>query len=227
MFSFVTPFRSQFKPLLENDWRGRAESMEAVFRYLESLTRPEYLIVETGCVRQDDWIDGRSTVLFDQFLQFHPGRLFSVDIDPDRCAYARTQVSDRTTVVNEDSVSFLYRFARELVGERKGTGTSQSATIAGGAENRSEPVPFLSSKIDLLYLDSMDVDWNDPHPSALHHLMELTAAMPALRSGSLVVVDDHLDLENRPGKSEYIVPFMAAIGVRKLFEAYQIAWIMP
>lgn len=42
--------------------------MEAVFRYLESLARSEYLIVETGCIRQDDWIDGRSTVLFDQFF---------------------------------------------------------------------------------------------------------------------------------------------------------------
>ena len=51
--------------------------------------------------------------------------------------------------------------------------------------------------------------------------------MPALKPGSLVVVDDHLDFDGRLGKSKYIVLFMEAIGARKLFEAYQIAWIMP
>jgi hypothetical protein len=118
-------------------------------------------------------------------------------------------------IVNEDSVSFLGRFARELV----------------AAEPLGRDVPTRSTGtrkcIDLLYLDSYDVDWNDPHPSALHHLMELCAAMPGLQSGSLVVVDDHLDFDNRPGKSKYIVPFMAAIGARKLFEAYQVGWVMP
>jgi predicted O-methyltransferase YrrM len=169
-----------------------------VFAYLESLGTQSYLTVETGCVRQDAWTDGRSTVLFDAFLQVHSGRLVSVDIDAERCAYARSQVTGKTTVVNEDSVSFLHRFSREHPGE-----------------------------IDVLYLDSYDVDWNDPHPSAMHHLKELCAAMPGLRRGSLVVVDDHMDFDGRLGKSKYIVPFMAAIGARKLFEAYQIGWMMP
>jgi hypothetical protein len=194
--SFSPVFRGEFKQLLDDAIRPRAEAFEAMFVYLESVRKASYVIVETGCVRQDDWIDGRATVLFDQFLQTREGCLYSVDIDADRCAYARSQVSDRTTVINEDSVSFLYRFAR-------------------------------GQQIDLLYLDSYDVDWNDPHESALHHLKELYAAMPALKAGSLVVVDDHLNFDGRVGKSKYIVPFMHDIGARKLFEAYQIGWIIP
>lgn len=196
MGRFVQNFRLRFKPFLECDARPRADSLEAVFAYLESLPKQACLIVETGCVRQDDWIDGRATVLFDQFLQAHDGWLYSVDVNAERCAYARTQVSSKTTVANDDSVSFLYRFAR-------------------------------GHEIDVLYLDSHDVDWSNPHSSALHHVKELCAAMPGLKTGSLVVVDDHLDADGRLGKAKYIIPFMEDIGARKLFEAYQIAWIMP
>jgi hypothetical protein len=81
--------------------------------------------------------------------------------------------------------------------------------------------------VDLLYLDSFDVDWDDPHPSALHHLHELCAAMPALKPGAIVAVDDHLGEQGRLGKSKYIVPFMDSIGAAVLFEAYQIGWRMP
>lgn len=194
--AFICIFRAEYVPRLREQTRRREEGFERLFVRLEA--RSPCTIIETGCVRQDDWADGRATVLFDRFVQLCGGRVISVDSDAEKCGYARSQVSDRTTIINDDSVSFLFRYAREH-----------------------------SASVDLLYLDSYDVDWNDPHPSAMHHLKELCAAMPALKPGALVVVDDHMDAEGRLGKSKYIVPFMYNIGARQFIDGYQIGWIMP
>lgn len=196
MNRFVDVYRSEYAACLRADIRYREYGFERLFVRLEA--KAPCTIIETGCVRQDGWIDGRATVLFDRFVQICGGRAFSVDNDAERCRYARTQIGDRTTIINDDSVSFLFRYAREH-----------------------------PASIDLLYLDSYDVDWNDPHPSAMHHFKELCAAMPALKPGSLVVVDDHMDAEGRVGKSRYIVPFMYNIGARKFIDGYQVGWVMP
>lgn len=79
--------------------------------------------------------------------------------------------------------------------------------------------------IDLLYLDSLDLCWENTHPSALHHLMELCAAMPALSRSSLIVVDDHGSSE-APGKSAYVAQWMRHVGGRELFADYQIGWTL-
>ena len=43
----------------------------------------------------------------------------------------------------------------------------------------------------LLYLDSFDLDPDNPTPSAIHHVLELLAARPLLGPGTVVVVDDY------------------------------------
>jgi hypothetical protein len=43
--------------------------------------------------------------------------------------------------------------------------------------------------LDLLYLDSFDVDFDDPLPSAIHHLKELLAIAPLVSFETLVVDD--------------------------------------
>ena len=42
----------------------------------------------------------------------------------------------------------------------------------------------------MFYLDSHDVDWRYPHPSAAHHLKELAAVARILDEDTIVVVDD-------------------------------------
>lgn len=77
--------------------------------------------------------------------------------------------------------------------------------------------------IDLLYLDSFDLDQNDPHPSSLHHLMELTAGTRALvPASSLVMVDDNYgDI----GKGKYVSAFMQATGRELIYDGIQKIWI--
>ena len=78
--------------------------------------------------------------------------------------------------------------------------------------------------IGLLYLDSFDLDWDAPHPSSLHHLKELCAALPRLEPGCMVVVDDN---HAGRGKGQYVRQFMLEIGAALLFDDYQIGWELP
>ncbi|MCI0535898.1 MAG: hypothetical protein L0Z50_11800 [Verrucomicrobiales bacterium] len=100
----------------------------------------------------------------------------------------------------------------------------QAEVLCGDAVQVLYQLRSKVEKIDLLYLDSYDVDWNDPHPSALHHFKELCAASPMLRCGSLVFVDDHVP-DN--GKPLYVREYMLGIGAEIVHEDYQIGFVMP
>ena len=107
-----------------------------------------------------------------------------------------------------------------------------------------DSVAFLKSldvfPIDLLYLDSFDLDMNYPLPSAIHHLKELVAIAPMISSETLVVVDDSptaliavpdgkdqfKTLGRRiAGKGQLIAEYAEAIGVKPYFVGYQCGWL--
>lgn len=83
--------------------------------------------------------------------------------------------------------------------------------------------------IDLLYLDSFDLDTKHEHPAALHCLMELTAAMPHLHPGSIVFVDDSPMADGWvvTGKGRFVAKYMEHLGISPFTWGYQIAWLMP
>ncbi|TFZ01202.1 hypothetical protein EZ242_07395 [Ramlibacter rhizophilus] len=98
-----------------------------------------------------------------------------------------------------------------------------------------------ASSIDVLYLDSFDLDKLYWQPSAIHHLKELTAAMRCLRADTLVVVDDcpsiaeciparegdGLMVLNPPavgGKGLLVAQYAQAVGARLEFAEYQAGW---
>jgi hypothetical protein len=190
-----------------------------VFDYLAKKRPGGHLIVETGCARQpNNWAgDGQSTLLFGRFVNEFDGQLYSVDIDPAACAHARSIAGPRTTVTAEDSVPYLRRLSCELVQAGR--------------------------QIDLLYLDSFDLDVRAPLPAALHHLKELCSIMPSLGPRSLVMVDDSfrtlhavqtgvnsyqvLRKAGISGKGWYVAEYFEQLGVAPLFEGYQCGWAFP
>lgn len=101
-----------------------------------------------------------STMLFDSYCNSFGGQCRSVDIRLEPLLMLQTLTTSRTTLYCNDSVSFLNELSVE------------------------------GHKIDLLYLDSWDVNWDDPMPSAIHGLNEYLAAIKNLKAGSLVLVDD-------------------------------------
>jgi len=194
----------------------RAQTFARMFEYLDHFDRP-VRIVETGCAREaGNWAgDGGSTILFDRYAQFHPGSVvYTVDIDPSATALCRSLVSDRVTVHTGDSVGFLMRLADAL--------------------------PAQVPSIDLLYLDSFDVNFSDVLPSAMHHMKELVAVAPLIRPETLVVVDDspsaftgfageggQVHLVTAPtigGKGKLVAEYAHHVGAEKLFESYQCGW---
>jgi len=185
----------------------RQESFQIMIDYLKTLTDP--LIIETGCARppHPEWgsedvsfkDEGWSTRLFDAYVNEYNGEFYSVDITPAHVEFATSIVSDKTNVVCDDSVYFLYQASQQL----------------------TESNEF----VDLLYLDSFDFEPSDPHPSSVHHIKELTSIISRLRPGSLIAVDDNFGKgAERTGKGMYVAEFMEAIGKPMIYEGYQLIW---
>jgi hypothetical protein len=173
----------------------RFSTFKKMFRYLDNISSP--LIVETGISRMIDNYtgDGHSTLLFDEYLHFFKksGMLISIDIDQNKCDFTAPLLSSKSTILCSDSV------------------------IALNSISNNSNLP----SIDLLYLDSYDVDWNNPTPAAAHHLAELKIVWPLLQPGSIVAVDDN---RNGHGKGEQVAAHMAASGVPEIISGYVRAW---
>ena len=96
---------------------------------------------------------------------------------------------------------------------------------------KSDSVEFLGildGKVDLLYLDSYNIeDWHNDWAPAAHHLKELFAAKNCIKDGTLIVVDDNLKTPNgkRVGKGRLIYELMESLGIEPYFDGYQVGWI--
>lgn len=177
----------------KGDLRQRYESFRKTFEYLVGLGKTEYFIVETGTARQ-------------------PGN-WSGD--------------GQSTVLFD-------KFSQDY-GGRVVSLELDPGNIAKAKNQVSDRVEFIQGDsvanlkkikmdyVDLLYLDSYDLDWNNPHPSSLHHLKELVSAMPMCRDHTLVVVDDNMDGK---GKGSYVREYMGDVGAETLFDGYQIGFVM-
>jgi hypothetical protein len=95
----------------------------------------------------------------------------------------------------------------------------------------SDSVEFLGTlegKVDLLYLDSYNIeDWNNDWAPAAHHLKELFAAKNCIKEGTMIVVDDNLIAPSgqRLGKGRLIYELMESLGIEPCFDGYQVGWI--
>jgi len=103
-----------------------------------------------------------SSRLFDSYVATFGGRFWSVDLRLEPMLKLRKYMSKSSSMSCDDSVRFLKRWVDK----------------------------YSSHRVDLVYLDSFDLDISDPMPAAIHALKEFLAIAPALRDGSLLLVDD-------------------------------------
>jgi len=187
-----------------NPVRNRADSFLKIFQELEKKENKNFYVVETGTTRAD-----------------HGNLAFGDD-------GASTYIFDHFINYYDGEVNSVdikeenVRYCRSVV-------TNNTKVFC------SDSVKFLwnlpkDRKIDFLYLDSYDIELGNPHPSMMHHVKELCAAIDKIDKGSIVVVDDHNAFPNLPevniGKGNYVKEFMDNIGATLLFEDYQIGWIL-
>lgn len=185
----------------------RQPGFDFLFDQLEQVKDP--FIVETGCARvPDNWDgDGQSSLLFDDYIDEFGGEFMTVDISPESTKYCSSRIKcSRSTVVTSDSIQFLYGLNNHLQQDNK--------------------------KINVLYLDSFDAPKDDEavlNQSAGHHLYELCAIIPSLKSGCLIGVDDNwlVNGNQLEGKGKYIYDFFKRVGLSPVFAAYQIFWRLP
>jgi hypothetical protein len=192
---FTELFDTEFAPRLGQ----REDGFRRLFERLSKQPNDHPLILETGCLRlPGNWKgDGQSTFMFDAYARSTDGTCVSVDINFESAVSARRACSSYTSLVVNDSVSFLNSLAQ---------------------------LSF-AKQIDLLYLDSFDVDPVAPMPAAIHHIKELLAAWPMVGAGTIVCVDDFLVGENG-GKAGIIDDFFGNIAAEVLYSGYQKAWIV-
>jgi hypothetical protein len=104
----------------------------------------------------------QSTYLFNEYVRKYGGRFWSVDTNINLVKQHQCNMCPATTLICDDSVNFLQNWANI----------------------------HKDDKVDVVYLDSYDLDWYEPDPSAAHGLKEYKAILPVLRTGSLLLIDD-------------------------------------
>jgi len=175
----------------------RADTFRKAFDELRAKGQSSYVIVETGAMREP------------------PGtpRAWS-----DGCS---TWLFDR----------FVGRHGGQVVSCELDEGRCKDAAahvsdkvtfLVGDSVRRLRELPPACA--DLLYLDSYDLDWLNPHPSALHHLQEIGSGIHCLKPGGLLLIDD-VGLSG--GKGLYVMTWLLRIGAVCIARGYQSLWRMP
>ncbi len=191
--SFLDLFDNKYGPYLA----GRQRTFRKIMELLEFKSKDFYTIVETGCYRAVSIDgDGHSTLLFDDFVNYYDGIVFTVDIDKKACDKCERVTSSKVRVHNGDSVEFLWNFDYE----------------------KDIDLVYLDS------YDIVMSNTETAHPSMLHHIKELCAIIGKLKLGAIVLVDDNLN--EKIGKGAYVNDFMKNLGYKKIVDEWQIGWIL-
>lgn len=188
-------FEEKFRQYFQPRLEKRADGFAAIF---DALPKPlcNLLILETGCLRiPGNWEgDGQSTFMFDALARDCGGLFFSIDVLAESIDTARRACSSATHLILNDSVTSLYALSR-----------------------------VLPTQASLIYFDSYDVDLVNPLPSAIHHVLELSAARPLIGPGTIVCIDDY-GFGSEGGKGMILDKFFSNIRAEVIYCGYQKVW---
>tara|TARA_Y200000002_G_scaffold300667_1_gene255702 strand:- start:99 stop:824 length:726 start_codon:yes stop_codon:yes gene_type:complete len=107
-----------------------------------------------------------SSILFDSYISKFGGKFITVDIRSEANKYLNSIFSKGSLSFQEDSLKFIENFDQEFF-----------------------------NNLNLIYLDSYDLDINNPQPSMEHCLNEFILLDKRIRKGCLVAIDDTPNLK--------------------------------
>jgi hypothetical protein len=174
----------------------RYKGFRRIFEGLLENKKKDYTIVETGTLRtEDNWADGQSSLLFYEFINIFGGKLISIDI-------------------NKDAIKICEETLKNRIPK---TGKAKLVLITGDSLKELDK---LDENVDLLYLDSCDLDKNNPNTSMEHHLNELIAAKKVINKSKnlLIATDDNF---KECGKGKLVMEWAKKTHQEVLLEAYQ------
>jgi hypothetical protein len=102
----------------------------------------------------------QSTYLFNEYVKKYGGFFWSVDTNKRLVDMHQGNMCPATTLVCDDSVSFFKNWSKS------------------------------HEEVNVVYLDSYDLDFYNPFPSGNHGLAEYRALMPVLKKNTLMLIDD-------------------------------------
>jgi hypothetical protein len=183
-----------------NPVRNRADNFLRVFEMLENSNKSFFDIIETGTTRRDHG-----------HLSFGDDGASTYIFDQFINFYDGELLS---VDINKDNVNY----ANSVTSDKTRVFCEDSVKFLWGLPG--------NQNIDLLYLDSFDIEKQNPHPSQLHHIKELCSVIDKLKSETIIVVDDHdaFFTDGKTGKGTYVKEFMKDIGADIIFENYQIGF---
>ena len=162
---------------------------------VDGLGHPPHM-VETGCIRMlDDWGAGYSTYLWGRFCQERSGSIITIDYSA-----ANMEVCKRATAAFSDVITYV-------------------------VEDSLTALAKLDKKIDLLYLDSMDVPLAGEYDIKIcqeHNLKEMLLAEPLLHEKSVVLIDDHM---SNGGKGLLTRDYLISRGWTLIYALQQLVFI--
>ena len=96
--------------------RGRNETFKNLMKYLEDNNIKNPIIVETGTTRlaHKQAGDGHATRIFDAYINYYDGQVYSIDIDKKACECAKSLVSKKSNIICSDSVKYLNEFNKKI-----------------------------------------------------------------------------------------------------------------
>ena len=101
-----------------------------------------------------------STYLFNEYVRKYGGLFWSVDINPALVSQHKGNMCPGTQLICDDSVHFF-------------TNWTKTHDVA-----------------NVIYLDSYDLDFYNPAPSASHGLAEYKSLIPVIKKDTLMLIDD-------------------------------------
>jgi hypothetical protein len=160
-------FLSKYHFLYREGSKSKKEFFEYVIpKLVEKASQGgEIKVVETGTMwtKPEEGAGAFTLIMADLIKNHTGGRLFTIDISPDAIEKCKANTLDYA-----DHITYV---------------TSDSINFL---KNYSR-----SLMTDLFFLDSYDLDVNDPIPSQIHHLRELLAIYDYASQGVMIGVDDN------------------------------------
>ena len=206
MNTWLDHYRRIYYPLLNIQFDGvqgvladgfynRAVGFDIIFRLLLNQKQSNFNIIETGTLRTPG-----------NWMDGQSARLFTEFVD---------LYGGQVRSVDIDSVAC--EAARNTI-------VSNKFSVA-----HSDSVAWLQQtdldQVDLFYLDSYDVDWNNDTASAEHHLNEFLTIEPFVRPDTVLVIDDNsrwVNNHRRTGKGRRVVEYLETQGHLPIYDEYQI-----
>ena len=145
---------------------SRLKFINKVYYYFASLKRP-INILETGCGHYNHTDKfATMTYIFANILNsLNGGSLLTIDINEDNLNKCKEITKNLSHIINYklgDSLDVLKNLDEQYI-----------------------------KSLDLIILDSYDLNLFDPNPSAIHHLRELLAVYDKLNKNCLIAIDDN------------------------------------